>query len=203
MPRQRAVQMRTIIGGGNGGTNLGHLFQFAADQFSDAGALLSAQHIIEVRLTFKAKTSAVCGPHLQASAAEKVDQTSAVCKKKTEQVVGKLDQEKAHYYDGKCHHHHLRHEKRCPPKTEENKALLWVRKEEIEENQARQLRLLATAVASDGEDQAPARTGEHRTNMMQSFDRDAEREKGFDRWRKRERSSAFFFPNPESDKKKC
>ncbi|KAL4579198.1 hypothetical protein LXL04_015336 [Taraxacum kok-saghyz] len=42
---ERAVQMRTIIGGGNGGTNLGHLFQFAADQFSDAGALLSAQHI--------------------------------------------------------------------------------------------------------------------------------------------------------------
>ncbi|KAL4572232.1 hypothetical protein LXL04_019002 [Taraxacum kok-saghyz] len=41
----RTVQMRTIIGGGNGGTNLGHLFQFAADQFSDAGALLSAQHI--------------------------------------------------------------------------------------------------------------------------------------------------------------
>ncbi|KAL4565399.1 hypothetical protein LXL04_029493 [Taraxacum kok-saghyz] len=41
----RAVQMRTIIGGGNGGTNLGHLFQFAADQFSDAGALLSAQHM--------------------------------------------------------------------------------------------------------------------------------------------------------------
>ncbi|KAL4575547.1 hypothetical protein LXL04_022394 [Taraxacum kok-saghyz] len=43
--RLRAVQMRTIIGGGNGVTNLGHLFQFAADQFSDAGALLSAQHI--------------------------------------------------------------------------------------------------------------------------------------------------------------
>ncbi|KAL4575600.1 hypothetical protein LXL04_022448 [Taraxacum kok-saghyz] len=41
----RAVQMRTIIGGGNGGTNLGHLFQFVADQFSDAGALLSAQHM--------------------------------------------------------------------------------------------------------------------------------------------------------------
>ncbi|KAL4592367.1 hypothetical protein LXL04_005359 [Taraxacum kok-saghyz] len=41
----RAVQMRTIIGGGNGGTNLGHLFQFAADQFSDAGALLSVQHM--------------------------------------------------------------------------------------------------------------------------------------------------------------
>ncbi|KAL4592127.1 hypothetical protein LXL04_005112 [Taraxacum kok-saghyz] len=40
-----AVQMRTIIGGGNGGTNLGHLFQFVADQFSDAGALLSAQHM--------------------------------------------------------------------------------------------------------------------------------------------------------------
>ncbi|KAL4556414.1 hypothetical protein LXL04_039065 [Taraxacum kok-saghyz] len=38
---QRAVQMRTIIGGGNGGTNLGHLFQFAADQVSDPGALLS------------------------------------------------------------------------------------------------------------------------------------------------------------------
>ncbi|KAL4582168.1 hypothetical protein LXL04_006710 [Taraxacum kok-saghyz] len=30
---RRAVQMRTIIGGGNGGTNLGHLFQFAADQY--------------------------------------------------------------------------------------------------------------------------------------------------------------------------
>ncbi|KAL4574397.1 hypothetical protein LXL04_021226 [Taraxacum kok-saghyz] len=43
--KERAVQMRTIIGGGNGGTNLGHLFQFAADQFSDAGALLFAQHI--------------------------------------------------------------------------------------------------------------------------------------------------------------
>ncbi|KAL4583166.1 hypothetical protein LXL04_007732 [Taraxacum kok-saghyz] len=43
----RAVQMRTIIGGGNGGTNLGHLFKFAAYQFSDAGALLSAQHIVE------------------------------------------------------------------------------------------------------------------------------------------------------------
>ncbi|KAL4589992.1 hypothetical protein LXL04_002908 [Taraxacum kok-saghyz] len=42
---ERAVQMRTIIGGGNGGTNLGHLFQFAADQFSDAGALLSVQHM--------------------------------------------------------------------------------------------------------------------------------------------------------------
>ncbi|KAL4578098.1 hypothetical protein LXL04_014214 [Taraxacum kok-saghyz] len=44
-PHKRAVQMRTIIGGGNGGTNLSHLFQFAADQFSDAGALLSVQHI--------------------------------------------------------------------------------------------------------------------------------------------------------------
>ncbi|KAL4584266.1 hypothetical protein LXL04_008862 [Taraxacum kok-saghyz] len=32
---------------------------------------------------FEAKTSAVCGPHLQPSAAEEVDQTSAVCKKKT------------------------------------------------------------------------------------------------------------------------
>ncbi|KAL4591078.1 hypothetical protein LXL04_004026 [Taraxacum kok-saghyz] len=46
LPLSRAVQMRTIIGGGNGGTNLGHLFHFAADQFSDAGALLSAQHIL-------------------------------------------------------------------------------------------------------------------------------------------------------------
>ncbi|KAL4569240.1 hypothetical protein LXL04_024876 [Taraxacum kok-saghyz] len=35
----RAVQMRTIIGFENGGTNLGHLFHFAADQFSVAGAL--------------------------------------------------------------------------------------------------------------------------------------------------------------------
>ncbi|KAL4582243.1 hypothetical protein LXL04_006787 [Taraxacum kok-saghyz] len=31
----------------------------------------------------RVKTSAVCGPHLQPSAAEKVDQMSAVCKKKT------------------------------------------------------------------------------------------------------------------------
>ncbi|KAL4592209.1 hypothetical protein LXL04_005196 [Taraxacum kok-saghyz] len=50
-PIRRAVQMRTIIGGGNGGTNLGHLFQFAADQFSDAGALLSAQHILFANFT--------------------------------------------------------------------------------------------------------------------------------------------------------
>ncbi|KAL4563022.1 hypothetical protein LXL04_027053 [Taraxacum kok-saghyz] len=41
----RAVQMRTIIGFENGGTNLGHLFHFAADHFSVAGALSSAQHI--------------------------------------------------------------------------------------------------------------------------------------------------------------
>ncbi|KAL4561286.1 hypothetical protein LXL04_033450 [Taraxacum kok-saghyz] len=32
---------------------------------------------------FEVKTSAVCGPHLQPSAAEEVDQTSTVCKKKT------------------------------------------------------------------------------------------------------------------------
>ncbi|KAL4560603.1 hypothetical protein LXL04_032756 [Taraxacum kok-saghyz] len=49
--RERAVQMRTIIRGGNGGTNLGHLFQFAANQFSAAGALLSAQHMkVEINL---------------------------------------------------------------------------------------------------------------------------------------------------------
>ncbi|KAL4565986.1 hypothetical protein LXL04_030095 [Taraxacum kok-saghyz] len=40
-----AVQMRTIIGFENGGTNLGHLFHFAVDQFSVAGALPLAQHI--------------------------------------------------------------------------------------------------------------------------------------------------------------
>ncbi|KAL4578652.1 hypothetical protein LXL04_014781 [Taraxacum kok-saghyz] len=40
-----AVQMRTIIGFENGGTNLGHLFHFAADQFSVAGALPPVQHI--------------------------------------------------------------------------------------------------------------------------------------------------------------
>ncbi|MFS7986014.1 hypothetical protein Hanom_Chr11g01005471 [Helianthus anomalus] len=34
-------------------------------------------------LFFKGKTSTVCGPHLQTSAAEEVDQTSTVCKKKT------------------------------------------------------------------------------------------------------------------------
>ncbi|KAL4584838.1 hypothetical protein LXL04_009448 [Taraxacum kok-saghyz] len=39
------VQMRTIIGFENEGTNLGHLIYFAADQFSVAGALPSAQHI--------------------------------------------------------------------------------------------------------------------------------------------------------------
>ncbi|KAL4588665.1 hypothetical protein LXL04_001557 [Taraxacum kok-saghyz] len=32
---------------------------------------------------FRGKTSAVCGPHLQTSATEEVDQTSAVCNKKT------------------------------------------------------------------------------------------------------------------------
>ncbi|KAK1437357.1 hypothetical protein QVD17_03148 [Tagetes erecta] len=31
----------------------------------------------------RVKMSAVCGPHLQTSAEEEVDQTSAVCKKKT------------------------------------------------------------------------------------------------------------------------
>ncbi|KAL4579779.1 hypothetical protein LXL04_015944 [Taraxacum kok-saghyz] len=41
----RAVQMRTFIGFENGGTNLGYLFHFAADQFSVAGALPPAQHI--------------------------------------------------------------------------------------------------------------------------------------------------------------
>ncbi|KAL4574044.1 hypothetical protein LXL04_020866 [Taraxacum kok-saghyz] len=39
------IQMRTIIGFENGRTNLGHLFHFAADQFSVAGALPSTQHI--------------------------------------------------------------------------------------------------------------------------------------------------------------
>ncbi|MFS7905495.1 hypothetical protein Hanom_Chr01g00048391 [Helianthus anomalus] len=32
---------------------------------------------------FRGKMSAVCGPHLQTSVAEEVDQTSAVCRKKT------------------------------------------------------------------------------------------------------------------------
>ncbi|KAL4568000.1 hypothetical protein LXL04_023599 [Taraxacum kok-saghyz] len=41
----RAVQMRSIIGFENGGTNPGHLFYFAANQFSIAVALSSAQHI--------------------------------------------------------------------------------------------------------------------------------------------------------------
>ncbi|KAL4557895.1 hypothetical protein LXL04_036089 [Taraxacum kok-saghyz] len=41
----RAVQMRTIIGFENGGTNLGHLFHFAADQFSVAGALPSVHRM--------------------------------------------------------------------------------------------------------------------------------------------------------------
>ncbi|KAL4591517.1 hypothetical protein LXL04_004485 [Taraxacum kok-saghyz] len=45
--------MRTIIVGGNEGTNLGHLFQFAADQFSDAGALLSAQHMERIKYNTK------------------------------------------------------------------------------------------------------------------------------------------------------
>ncbi|KAL4565960.1 hypothetical protein LXL04_030067 [Taraxacum kok-saghyz] len=34
----------------------------------------------------RAKTSAVCGPHLQSSAEEEVAQTSAVCNKKTKEV---------------------------------------------------------------------------------------------------------------------
>ncbi|KAL4571794.1 hypothetical protein LXL04_018559 [Taraxacum kok-saghyz] len=41
----RTVQMRTIIEFENGGTNLGHLFHSAADQFSVAEALPPAQHI--------------------------------------------------------------------------------------------------------------------------------------------------------------
>ncbi|KAL4583683.1 hypothetical protein LXL04_008266 [Taraxacum kok-saghyz] len=45
MVSKRTVQMRTIIGFENGGTNLGHLFHSAADQFSVAGALPPAQHI--------------------------------------------------------------------------------------------------------------------------------------------------------------
>ncbi|KAL4576663.1 hypothetical protein LXL04_012761 [Taraxacum kok-saghyz] len=56
----RAVQMRTIIGGGNGGTNLGHLFQFAADQFSDAGALLSAQHMLGDKVSATDIEEAMC-----------------------------------------------------------------------------------------------------------------------------------------------
>ncbi|KAL4554986.1 hypothetical protein LXL04_037596 [Taraxacum kok-saghyz] len=43
--RERAVQMRTIIGFENGGTNLDHLFHFAADQFFVAGALPPDQHL--------------------------------------------------------------------------------------------------------------------------------------------------------------
>ncbi|KAL4562390.1 hypothetical protein LXL04_034592 [Taraxacum kok-saghyz] len=35
------------------------------------------------KLNKRVKTSAVCGPHLQTSAAEEVDQKSAVCNKKT------------------------------------------------------------------------------------------------------------------------
>ncbi|KAL4572545.1 hypothetical protein LXL04_019325 [Taraxacum kok-saghyz] len=38
---------------GNGGTNLGHLFRFIADQFSDAGALLSAQHMERIKYNTK------------------------------------------------------------------------------------------------------------------------------------------------------
>ncbi|KAL4585061.1 hypothetical protein LXL04_009674 [Taraxacum kok-saghyz] len=42
------------------------------------------QNIGHISFSLKcAKTSTVCGPHLQASAAEEVDQTSAVCNKKT------------------------------------------------------------------------------------------------------------------------
>ncbi|MFS7889882.1 hypothetical protein Hanom_Chr00s000005g01612221 [Helianthus anomalus] len=39
--------------------------------------------ILGVVCFFRGKMSAVCGPHLQTSAAEEVGQTSSVCKKKT------------------------------------------------------------------------------------------------------------------------
>ncbi|KAL4559826.1 hypothetical protein LXL04_031972 [Taraxacum kok-saghyz] len=39
------------------------------------------------------KTSTVCGPHLQPSTVEEVDQTSAVCKKKTRSVKMPMDEE--------------------------------------------------------------------------------------------------------------
>ncbi|KAL4583941.1 hypothetical protein LXL04_008527 [Taraxacum kok-saghyz] len=64
----RAVQMRTIIGGGNGGTNLGHLFQFAADQFSDAGTLLSVQHML----------SSLSSSHIQRSPSASMDDRNAM-----------------------------------------------------------------------------------------------------------------------------
>ncbi|MFS7950174.1 hypothetical protein Hanom_Chr07g00580251 [Helianthus anomalus] len=32
---------------------------------------------------FRGKTSSICGPHLQTSVTEEVDQTSAVCREKT------------------------------------------------------------------------------------------------------------------------
>ncbi|MFS7948295.1 hypothetical protein Hanom_Chr06g00558261 [Helianthus anomalus] len=41
------------------------------------------QVVLGVVCFFRRKMSAVCEPHLQTSVAEEVDQTSAVCKKKT------------------------------------------------------------------------------------------------------------------------
>ncbi|MFS7932775.1 hypothetical protein Hanom_Chr04g00371901 [Helianthus anomalus] len=40
-------------------------------------------HLLGVVCFFRGKTSAVCEPHLQTSVAEKVNQTSSVCNKKT------------------------------------------------------------------------------------------------------------------------
>ncbi|KAL4575940.1 hypothetical protein LXL04_012027 [Taraxacum kok-saghyz] len=56
----------------------GELRWAALDGFGEGG-----EGLLRWRLFFRSQTSAVCGPHLQASAAEEVDQTSAVCKKKT------------------------------------------------------------------------------------------------------------------------
>ncbi|KAL4554575.1 hypothetical protein LXL04_037169 [Taraxacum kok-saghyz] len=42
----------------------------------------SSEYMLKGEIESGVKTSAVCGPYLQPSAAEEVDQTSAVCKKK-------------------------------------------------------------------------------------------------------------------------
>ncbi|KAL4578503.1 hypothetical protein LXL04_014626 [Taraxacum kok-saghyz] len=57
--RERVVQMRTIIGFENGGTNLGHLFDFAANQFSVREAKGNKQKTVkQLNLNKKQKTLA-------------------------------------------------------------------------------------------------------------------------------------------------
>ncbi|KAL4567120.1 hypothetical protein LXL04_022694 [Taraxacum kok-saghyz] len=139
-----------------------------------------------------AKTSAVCGPYLQASAAEEVDQTSAVCKKKTlggaEQAKSKLggaEQAKsklggADFVAGISDHRTgaavvSEVGRDCCGFRRSRSRLLWVPTEEIKHRRAQ---------ARTGDDRR-WRKGETRSRWRKGESRS--------RWRKGEGSAALFF----------